>query len=303
MIGADDIARVIDWPGRRELSAIFIAGAVLILIATLLLSLNRLRILSRVLGVAGVLVIMAALVVIHEQKVVEHPTPEITVARPKFPEQTRKQIRIALLGLPFAAAIVMASVFVATQRRQRHLVPGYLKRGLKHFYQQAYDEALQEYNTALSFSPLPGRGLPPTRLRLRGAGRIGSRSGRLFPSRGARSPTRPGFHPPWPDPHLAIRFRWGHRRLRTSGLDIRSSDAESYLNRGICMAKRGEVSAAVADLQRVLKLTNHSDFAEPAKEYLRELGVGDRLSLPDPMLNVATPTDEVSESTTQDSVR
>jgi hypothetical protein len=30
---------------------------------------------------------------------------------------------------------------------------------------------------------------------------------------------------------------------------------------------------AATDFLRVLKLTNHSDFAEPAKDFLRQLGV------------------------------
>ena len=53
-------------------------------------------------------------------------------------------------------------------------------------------------------------------------------------------------------------------------MTIRANDPETYLNRGICLVKKGLVSEAAADFQRVLKLTNHSDFAEPAKQYLRE---------------------------------
>ena len=34
--------------------------------------------------------------------------------------------------------------------------------------------------------------------------------------------------------------------------------------------KKGQSSDAVADFERVLKLTNHSDFAEPAKKFLRQ---------------------------------
>ena len=50
---------------------------------------------------------------------------------------------------------------------------------------------------------------------------------------------------------------------------IRANDPETYLHRGICLVKKGLFDDAAADFHRVLKLTNHSDFAEPAKNYLR----------------------------------
>ncbi len=53
-------------------------------------------------------------------------------------------------------------------------------------------------------------------------------------------------------------------------MNLRANDPEAYLNRGICLLKKGLVREATADFQRVLKLTNHSDYAEPAKQYLRE---------------------------------
>jgi tetratricopeptide (TPR) repeat protein len=53
-------------------------------------------------------------------------------------------------------------------------------------------------------------------------------------------------------------------------INLRSSDPETYLNRGICLFKKGLLREAASDFQRVLKMTNHSDYAEPAKQYLRE---------------------------------
>ena len=48
-------------------------------------------------------------------------------------------------------------------------------------------------------------------------------------------------------------------------MEIHPTDPELYLNRGICFYKMGQPAEAAADLHRVLKLTNHTDFAEPAK--------------------------------------
>ena len=53
---------------------------------------------------------------------------------------------------------------------------------------------------------------------------------------------------------------------------MRPNDAECYLHRGVCLAKKGILSDAILDFQRVLKLTNHSDYAEPARYYLEQLG-------------------------------
>ena len=54
-------------------------------------------------------------------------------------------------------------------------------------------------------------------------------------------------------------------------MSMRPNDAECYLNRGICLAKKGIVSDATDDFRRVLKLTNHSDYADPARFYLNQL--------------------------------
>jgi tetratricopeptide (TPR) repeat protein len=85
------------------------------------------------------------------------------------------------------------------------------------------------------------------------------------------------------DPRLAHAFVQRARiRTETGDLDgalsdlgrlmeLQPSDPELYLNRGICYFRKGLRGEAATEFHRVLKLTNHSDFAEPAKEYLRQL--------------------------------
>ncbi len=51
---------------------------------------------------------------------------------------------------------------------------------------------------------------------------------------------------------------------------LQANDPGLYLCRGVCFLKKGLNNDAAADFRRVLKLTNHSDFAEPAKNYLRQ---------------------------------
>ncbi len=63
---------------------------------------------------------------------------------------------------------------------------------------------------------------------------------------------------------------------------MRATDPDLYLNRGICLLKKGMINDAADDFRRVLKLTNHSDFADPAKEYLRKIESPDASALPFP---------------------
>ena len=63
-------------------------------------------------------------------------------------------------------------------------------------------------------------------------------------------------------------------------MTMRPNDPDCYLNRGVCLARKGLISDAIMDFQRVLKLTNHSDYAEPARHYLEQLGGENPLPFP-----------------------
>ena len=102
MRGAELYDRVVNWPNPMQLALVFAAGAVLIMTATLLLSLGRLRVFARVLSILGVVAIMLAMFVIHEQTIRTKVGEYITVTGSRYPQPTRFQIRVALLGLPAA---------------------------------------------------------------------------------------------------------------------------------------------------------------------------------------------------------
>src|SRR6516165_6234386 len=105
MRGAELYDRVINWPGQLWLTGMFVTGVVLIVLAAGFLSIGRLRIFARALGILAVVIIMLTMFVIHEQTDVEKVGRYITVTRSRYPEATRFQIRLALLGLPAAAAL------------------------------------------------------------------------------------------------------------------------------------------------------------------------------------------------------
>lgn len=268
----DLYARFIDWPGPAVTTEAMALGVALIVLSVTFLSLGRIRRIARVMGVVGVISLMYAMMLIHDQTDIIHNGVYVVARQWRYPEAARFQARVALLGLPAAATFVMLQVFWATRRRQRSTVPTLLRDGraflargeneaalaaldealliFPHLAEARYlraraheamdkpDEALDDLNKAIEADP----NLAPARLA----------RGRMLAARGELDPAGDDFD------HF---------------LNLRSNDIEGLLNRGILRAKQGREPEAVRDFQRVLKLTNHSDYADPAREYLKRLHV------------------------------
>ena len=81
---------------------------------------------------------------------------------------------------------------------------------------------------------------------------------------------------------------------------MRPNYVECFLNRGVCLAKKGMLTEAILDFQRVLKLTNHSDYAEPARFYLNQLGDENLLPVPSPVSSVNGATHDLNAAPTQE---
>ncbi len=268
--GAELYDRVVNWPNPMQLAEVFALGAVLIMTATLLLSLGRSRLFAQVIGILGVAAIMLAMFVIHEQTFRTKFGEYITVTRSRYPQPTRFQIRVALIGLPAAATLVMIWVANSTRRRLRATVPHHLREGRKFLAQGAHQAALAEFNNALAISPYLADALYHRGCAHEATGQVEE----------ALADFDQALHC---DPQHALSYL--HRgRIRSEQGDVdpaladfaqvmimRPNDAECYLNRGICLARKGIISDAILDFHRVLKLTNHSDYAEPARYYLDQL--------------------------------
>ena len=194
----------------------------------------------------------------------------ITVTTYRYSDRARLAILVTLVALPVLASIVMSSVFVSTRRRLRRLVPRRLKEGRRHHAQKKFAAALREYNQAIETSPNLAEPY--------------FRRGSLYQTMGEKSLAPGRFrarHPARSTRFAPAYLQRGKICLESGDYDsaladfgmlmtIRANDPETHLGRGICLLKKGLLSEAAADFHRVLKLTNHSDFAEPAKQYLRE---------------------------------
>jgi tetratricopeptide (TPR) repeat protein len=289
--------RVINWPGRTAELVTLGAAVTLLAMAAIILSMGKLRRFARALGIVGVVVIVALLWIVREQTVTVHKGPQITLTTHRYSQSARNVLLVGLVALPTLAAVVMASVFVSTRRHLRTLVPKHLKEGRRHQAQKNFQDALREYNQAIETSPNLAeayfrRGslyltMGEKTLALGDFGRAIDRDRRFAPAylERARMCLESGDH----DSALAD---YGMLMI------IRANDPETHLGRGICLLKKGLSNEAAADFHRVLKLTNHSDFAEPAKQHLRECELLAPKSLPAASSNGSTSAGSSSEPST-----
>jgi hypothetical protein len=259
---------VINTPGRTALLVTLAIGVILVVIG-LVLSFRKWMWLGRGLGFLGLCVLLAALLTIHEQTTTEKKSESVTVKRFRHSERTRSLVLVGMIGLSGSALAVMWFGFNSVRRRLRREVPRRLKAGRRHFAQKEFEPALREYNQVLQATP---------HLAAAYSGR-----GSVYLAMGKTAEALTDFDLAIQyDPRLAAAYlERGKLRTANGDLDgaladfsklmmIRANDPDTYLQRGICLVKKGLINEAMADFHRVLKLTNHSDFAEPAKNYLRQ---------------------------------
>ncbi len=262
--------RVVGSLDQASMLYFFVGGATAIAIAAILYAIGRLRLLATGLGVLGVLSLMIGLVMIHQAKVVDRRDEFVTVRHWRFSELVRLEARAALLCLPTAVAFIMLQLFRTAQRRRRRTLPSHLKQGKVNFAHGDYDAAMSSYNEVLKIAPFLGDAYLQRGCAHEAKGEC--QAALVDYDQALRN-----------DPHLAGAYlHRGRVRVELGDLDaaeedfnhfmsMRPNDVDGYLNRGICLAKKGDAVNAAADFHRVLKLTNHSDFADPARLHLAEL--------------------------------
>ena len=272
---------VINWPSRTALLAALGTAVFLLVVAVVLLGAGKLRKLARGLGLVAVVTVMALMWTFREQTDTVRTSAHIAITTYRHSERMRVAMLVGLVTLPAMAAVVMSSVLVSTRRRLRELVPSRLRAGRRHQAQKKYAAALRKYNQAIKTSPHLPEGY--------------FRRGALYQTMGEKALALADFERAIErDPRFTAAYASRGKICLESGdydsaladfgmlMTLRANDPDTHLNRGICLLKKGLLREAAADFQRVLKLTNHSDFAEPAKQYLRECESSDARPLPSP---------------------
>lgn len=266
---ADALQDLINRVPPTQLAVALGAALGLVLIGIVLVAARR-RWTGLVVGVIGLAGSLAALVVIDNQTVTIRESESVSVTRPRYREKTRTLARGMMLGLPGVVVLGGLGAWVSARRRLRKSVPGLLKAGRMHLFSKEFEPALAAFGRAIRISPFLADAY---------CGRAAAYHGLGDLDRALADFTQAIQY----DPRMANAFIQRARiRIEIGDLsdaladlnrvmEIQPNDPELYLNRGICFFRQGLVPEAAADFQRVLKLTNHTDFAEPAKELLRQL--------------------------------
>jgi tetratricopeptide (TPR) repeat protein len=261
--------RVVDYPTWVGLERAIYVAAGLVVIATFLLLFGKFRWFARALGLVALVVVFGVLYDIQGQTISWMSFGGHHVHFPRHSPTVRIWARGGMVAVPAVAIAIMMTAWGATQQTLRTRVPRQLKAGRQHFLRKEYDAALREYNRAIQAAPdvaeaYWGRGsvhqakgnLALALADLQKAIDCDARFGKAYFERAKIRMELGDFDGALSD--------FGQLTL------VQANDPGLYLSRGLCFLKKGLHEDAAADFRRVLKLTNHSDFAEPAKSYLHQ---------------------------------
>jgi tetratricopeptide (TPR) repeat protein len=299
---------LINRPTPAFLAGALAASALLLLIACALLLGGKRRWLALAIGGVGLVAGLLFLFVVDQQTVSTRESESVIVTRPRFSERTRTLARGAMIALPGAVVLLALGAWASARRRLRSSVPVLMKAGRMHLFLKEFEPALAQFNRAIRISPYLAEAY---------CGRGSAYEGLGDLDRALAEYDQAIAY----DPRLAPAFI-KRARIRTEAgdldgsladlsrvMDLQPTDPELYLRRGICYLKQGLALEAAADFQRVLKLTNHTDFAEPAKDFLRRiadpsvaapLAAPPAAALPPAQSNGETDSTVVAEPKTED---
>ncbi len=294
--------RVVDLPTWVGLTWACYVAAGLVVIATILLLAGKLRWFARSLGLVALVVIVGVLYDIQGQSIRLMSFGGHYRHLPRHSPAIRIWARAGMVAIPAVAIAIMTSAWGATRQTQRSQVPHQLKAGRQHFLRKEYDAALREYNRAIQAAPelaeaYWGRGciheakgnVALALADFTTAIECDGRFGRAYFERAKMRVDLGDF-----DGALAD---FGQLTI------LQANDPGLYLSRGVCFLKKGLHKDAAADFRRVLKLTNHTDFAEPAKSYLHQCeSQALPPALPGTTQNGWSPGPPVQKPTSQDHV-
>ncbi len=259
---------VVAWPGPLAINGMFAAGCILLLASGVLSLSGRFRWVVRGLALLGCLTLMAPAAVIQLQIITERQAENVISRRPRYREAIRTRAQWVLIGVPCAAVGVSIASWVARQQRLRAQVPHRLKLAYKHAVEGNHAAALAEYSQALAIAPHLSEAY--------------CARGRLYKTLGDKQLARDDFDRAITrDPrHYRSRLERATLRIEEGEIDsaledlervLRVNDPECHLLRGICYYRKGDLENAYLDFTRVVKLTNHTDFAEPARQYIEQI--------------------------------
>jgi tetratricopeptide (TPR) repeat protein len=257
---------------------IIAAGLLVILTAVILFSFDRMSWFAAGLFVLGTAAIWTAAFLASTQTYEYHTAagipgyPDVITLMYRYSPTQRYLLYATMLLLPIIVARVLYAAYLTAGRRRLSLVPMHMKHGLDQLHHQHYDAAITQYTKALEIDPDVAEAY--------------DRRGTAYYQKGDLDHALPDFNQALTlDPRSSDAFL--HRALVhmargfydlavvdfNMSLDIQPNVLDGLLNRGICRFKLADYAGAAADFRLILHLTNHSDYADPARQHLQQLGV------------------------------
>jgi tetratricopeptide (TPR) repeat protein len=228
---------------------------------------------------AGAGVAWIGFLAVSECRTEEVLSPIITSRTPTFADTSRTAAQLGLLCVPALAVLVKLTRDKLVTERRRSLLSTYLRMATKAYYSGDFDRAIAEYSIAIKVEP----------------GRL-----ECYVKRGLSWMQKGEYDRAIADFNRVLKIDIAHSAAYLnrgivlaargdhlaaiddyeSAFHLSPTDAAPLLRRGLSLAKIGETERAADDFRRVLRLTNHSDFTEPAKFHLTMLEVESAVNEP-----------------------
>jgi tetratricopeptide (TPR) repeat protein len=264
--------------GGFWIGLILASGLLAVIAAVIIYIYDRWLPFAAALFVLGTAAICAAALLAVTQTYAHHTPAGIpgypdVITRMYLYDPTERYLFYAFAALlPILMARLFYLGYQGAERRRLSLLPVHLKHGLDQLHHRNYDAAIAEYTKALEIDPENAEAF--------------DRRGNAYYQKGDLDHALPDFNqaltfnPRSADALLhraLVHMARGFYDLAVvdfnNSLDIVPYVLDGLLNRGICQVKLGDHAAAVNDFRLILHLTNHTDYADPARQHLQQLGV------------------------------
>jgi tetratricopeptide (TPR) repeat protein len=219
---------------------------------------------------AGAGVAWVGLMAVSECQDVRRLTPEITARFYTYADAAREAAQLGLLALPLAAWGVKVLGDRVERQRRRSLQSTYLRIATKAYLVGNYDRAIAEYSIAIKVDPRR----PETYVKRGLAWSLKGDYARAIADFERAMKIDPSLGTAYLNRGIVLAARGEHDAAIADferADDLSPTDVAPKLHRGLSLAKLGDVDRAADAFRLVLRLTNHSDFVDPARFHLAML--------------------------------
>lgn len=251
--------------------ALLVAGTVAAAVGLAILAWRRREGLAAwgLLGLGGA-ALWVGLLTVSERRIEAKLSPVMTLRYHAHGEAARQAAQLGLVIVPVLGWLGYRLRGQAERARRRSLFSTYLRIATKAYLDGDFDRAIAEYSIAIRVEPgrtdcLVKRGLVWVEK---------GQYARAIADFDRALKIDPDLASAYLNRGIVLAAGGDHDRAvadfdRATGLG--PNDAAAVLHRGLSLVKLGEIARAADEFRRVLKITNHSDFVEPARFHLAML--------------------------------